>query len=469
MLITRNDIQRIGDEDTFMHFLQEKLNLPIPESVPLAQIAIPLPLAFLGLEESIAEHIIDCQEFRGLLKDGLDVREPFLIRFRREEKYPEILRYIAEGLSQKNINPAEIFFICTDENFQPFALAHFNDSGTKDWNSEVLNIFRWTQGNTCINTGSKYDLSVLFSSEEESATESDSSPEVGKTFSDCIGKSHSSEDLLIKLQNMGTPLSQHLKQYGNIHTGITPGYTRAFVIDEFKRQELIDEDRKNIELIREFLKPREWTGESAYLICIPSSRDKRWPWSGISDESGAEQIFETTYPAISAHMKNYRDKLEGRECFKKTRSAVFYWELPSYGFYSMLERPKIFYPPVTSSMKAAYDTSEKLLLSAAFFPTTDLSLLATLNSKLFAWYIEKKCRSPQYNNLVLKKENMSKVPIVRRTEEQIEKFSDLVQQILDDPNSLEVPDIEQKIDELVYKLYELTEAEITLIEEESNL
>ena len=29
--ITQNDIQRIGDEETLMHFLKEKLNLPIPK------------------------------------------------------------------------------------------------------------------------------------------------------------------------------------------------------------------------------------------------------------------------------------------------------------------------------------------------------------------------------------------------------------------------------------------------------
>ena len=31
MLITRDDIQHIGDEDTLLHFLQERLNLVIPE------------------------------------------------------------------------------------------------------------------------------------------------------------------------------------------------------------------------------------------------------------------------------------------------------------------------------------------------------------------------------------------------------------------------------------------------------
>ena len=46
MLITRDDLQHIGDEETLMHFLQEKLNLPIQEGATLAQIAVPLPTRF---------------------------------------------------------------------------------------------------------------------------------------------------------------------------------------------------------------------------------------------------------------------------------------------------------------------------------------------------------------------------------------------------------------------------------------
>ena len=63
---------------------------------------------------------------------------------------------------------------------------------------------------------------------------------------------------------------------------------------------------------------------------------------------------------------------------------------------------------------------------------------------------------------------MKKAPIAPRTEEPKQKLSDLVQQILDDPYNFEVPNIEQKIDELVYKLYDLTDAEIALIEKGNN-
>ena len=162
MLITRDDIQRVGDEATLMHFLKEKLNLPIPEKASLAQIALPLPLPFLGLDDTIAEEIIDCQDFSGLSQDALADRRPFLIRFRREQDYPGILRKVAEGLSQKNINPDEILFICANEYFRPFAFAYFNDSEPGNWNAAVLNIFAWTQDNTYMHTSYEHRLPTVF-------------------------------------------------------------------------------------------------------------------------------------------------------------------------------------------------------------------------------------------------------------------------------------------------------------------
>ena len=468
MLITRDDIQCVGDEETLLHFLEEKLDLPIPEKATLAQIALPLPLPFLGLDRSISEHIIDCQDFRGFSQDTLGDRRPFLIRFRRESDFSDVLRKVAKGLSQQDINPDKIFFICGDEYFKPFAFAYFGDSDTEDWYAEVLNILTWTQGNTRINTSFEHDLSAILSA-EKSSKKSNDNPETENGFSNNRGESNLSENLLIKLQNIGTPLGVLIRP-GDIHTGITPGYMRAFEIDEFTCKQLRSDDPKSDELIKPFLKPRKWMGESAHVICIPSSKNKsrknkRWPWTG-RNESEAERIFETTYPAISDHMKYHKEGLKKRICFDD--SALFYWEFPVYGFYADLKRPKIFYSPAASSMHASYDTTEKLLFSAAFFPAEDLSLLAILNSKLFAWYAHQECWEPKPKKLGLNKSKMKKAPIAQRTDELKAVLSNLVQQILDTPDSLKVPDIEQEIDALVYDLYELTTAEIALIEEETN-
>ena len=81
MLITREDIQRVGDEETLLHFLEEKLNLPIPEGATLAQIALRLPPSFFGLDESISEQIIDCRDFSGFPEDDLGSGDLFSFDF----------------------------------------------------------------------------------------------------------------------------------------------------------------------------------------------------------------------------------------------------------------------------------------------------------------------------------------------------------------------------------------------------
>ena len=59
---------------------------------------------------------------------------------------------------------------------------------------------------------------------------------------------------------------------------------------------------------------------------------------------------------------------------------------------------------------------------------------------------------------------MKHVPIADRTTRQKAELSSLVEQILADPESDEVPALEKEIDVLVYQLYGLTKNEIALIE-----
>ncbi len=60
---------------------------------------------------------------------------------------------------------------------------------------------------------------------------------------------------------------------------------------------------------------------------------------------------------------------------------------------------------------------------------------------------------------------MKQVPIADRTDAQKAEVSCLVEQILADLESEVGREIEQEIDRWVYRLYELTDAEIALIEQ----
>ncbi len=274
-------------------------------------------------------------------------------------------------------------------------------------------------------------------------------------------------EVLDKLHEIGAPLSRDW----NIYTGcIVTGKPSPFVIDNSKLQQLIPTNSSCRQIIgRVLLRSQEkWKTEPAHLIKILSSSKKEWPWSGANDEAEAKGIFAETYPAINEHLISYRDKLK-----KKVDRGKYWWELKTKNFSSVLHQPKIVYSSVPGAgrfMQAGYDKqgipTEEYLHSIL---PADLHLLAILNSSLFNWYAQAKFnKSEKKLDLNLCKRNMEQVPIVTMTIEQKVNLSLLVHRILNNPNSSEVYDIGREVDQLIYKLYELTSAEIALIEEETN-
>ena len=272
--------------------------------------------------------------------------------------------------------------------------------------------------------------------------------------------------LLEELENIGTPLGEYVD--GRLYRGVITGCNDAFVIDESIRQRLITEDERSIELIKPVLRGRnlrKWkeTCANEYLIAIASSVNREWPWSDAGNVSDAEEIFAETYPAIYDHLNGYRDRLIARD-----DQGMFYWELRSCGYYAEFEQPKVVYRNIATSLCASYDLTRMFGLDTTFFiPTDDLSLLSILNSQLFDWYARHRFQSLNDpwtgGGLRFFTQYMERVPIADRTAEQKAALSRLVEQILEDPQSDGVREIERDIDELVYQLYGLTEAEIELI------
>ena len=442
MLITQEDIQRVGDEETILHFLKEKLNLPIPEGYSLKDITINYAKFALRFSGGVANQVLDCQE---LIVSSGEPSGIILIRFNSESGYAEALRAVAKGLNKLRRNPADLRFICMNEGFQPFAFANFGGSESEDWQTAVLNILTWTQEDTHIHTSAEHKLPADFFS---------------NMFTSQPVVSTSPKILLAKLESIGVPLGKD-----NIYGGISLGRKEAFVINQATCEELRSKDPNSADIIKPFPdEPEKWRWKLGNVICILSSKNKRWRWSGKTRELEAEQEFKKAYPAISRHMKDHKSELKAAKI-----KVEFYWEFPPRRIYEKLKHPKIIFLANDTSMHAAYDRSCKFLYaSARFIPTEDFSLLAILNSKLFNWYAQNKFSNPKTKQLAFTKENMKNAPIAPRTEEQKAELSDLVQQILDDPDSLKVPDLEREIDQLVYDLYELEPAEIALIEEETN-
>lgn len=274
--------------------------------------------------------------------------------------------------------------------------------------------------------------------------------------------------LLKKLRGTGNTLSKCVSE--RLYRGIVTGCNKAFRICANIRDRLIDEDAGSDELIKPLFEGKDiskWKTDSTdkYIIAIASSTNKEWPWSEADDESEAEQIFAEYYPAIFEHLNCYRQQLINRD-----DQGKYYWELRSCTYYAEFEEPKIVYPDISKVVRACYDTAETLSLQTTYIiPTDDFSLLAILNSRLFEWYAKYRfqtLKDPWGNGSSrFIAQSMEQVPIADRTPIQKVELSRLVEQILADPESEVVPELEKKIDKLVYQLYGLSKSEIALIEQ----
>jgi len=102
-------------------------------------------------------------------------------------------------------------------------------------------------------------------------------------------------------------------------------------------------------------------------------------------------------------------------------------------------------------------------------PKPDVSplfLLAVLNSQVAFWYIRKTSTQMRGGWYSFESRYIKNIPIPHPVEN-LKKIEALVTQILDqkrDNWAADTIELEREIDELVYRLYELTEEEVAIIE-----
>jgi methylase of polypeptide subunit release factors len=271
--------------------------------------------------------------------------------------------------------------------------------------------------------------------------------------------------LMEKLRKTGMPLGEYVQ--GRFYRGILTGFNDAFVIDGATRNKLIAEDPKSEELIKPWLRGRDikkWKAEwgGLYLISIPSSSNHHWPWSDEKAEAKAKKIFKETYPAIHDHLIQWKDKLQ-----KRDDQGKFWWELRSCAYNADFEKPKIIYPDIAKAPEFTWDESKAFLGNTAYIiPTDEIWLLGLLNSQLIWWLYLRISSTIQGGFVRFIAQYMEQLPIPPATGAEKAPIIKLVQAILANPDSPDVPRLEAEINNLVYALYDLTPEEIEIVEGE---
>ena len=204
--------------------------------------------------------------------------------------------------------------------------------------------------------------------------------------------------------------------------------TDVFVIDNEKRNDLIAQDSRSIEVIKPFVQGthlRPWYIESTqqYLLALKSSANFDWPWSNAGED--AEAIFAETYPAIYDHLNVSRER-----AVKRQDQGRYWWELRACSYWDAFNEQKIVWPDISKLPRFSMDTEQRYLGNTGYvIPGSDYYLLSILSSWVI-WFFISKTAQPlrlrggrwQYRLIA---QFMEKIPIPEASESDRETLSDL--------------------------------------------
>jgi len=274
--------------------------------------------------------------------------------------------------------------------------------------------------------------------------------------------SAATDALMRKIEAAGKPL----KEWDvTLFRGVTTGYNEAFVIDSIKRDELIGRDSNSEKLLKPLIRGRDvqkyalgW--EDIWLIST-------FPSLNLDIE---------LYPAIKEYLESFGKKLEqvgeiyfdtrGMEQRTRKKTSNKWFEIQDQvAYWNEFEKPKIIWGEMSDRPKFTFDETNYYMNNTLFMMTGNhlKYILAFLNSKLSKWYFERISTTTGVGTTRWLIYKVELLPIAVAEDEQ--PFVDLVDRILMLKKAgEETADLEARIDEMVYALYDLTPEEIAVVE-----
>ncbi|HFZ5104066.1 TPA: class I SAM-dependent DNA methyltransferase [Campylobacter jejuni] len=296
------------------------------------------------------------------------------------------------------------------------------------------------------------------------------------TFSD-----ENTSVLKAKIERIGTPLKEW--QGLDIYRGILTGYNEAFIITTEKRNEILAnckdeaEKERTAKLIRKMLRGRdikrysyEWAG--LWVIFIP------WHFPNVEKPKTMlenEQDLKEQYPSLYKHLLSHKERLSKRN--KEETGIRYEWYcLQRWGanYYQEFEKEKLGWQRITQEPSFILEKEYILLDSMAFMVANSKNelkyLLGFLNSNLIFYYFKNIGHLYSDKGFLLSNQYVEKFPIPKINSKN-QKLADELINLADDilkakeqDKNANIQELENKINSLVYKLYNLTEDEIKIIE-----
>ncbi|TNO70503.1 class I SAM-dependent DNA methyltransferase [Campylobacter coli] len=287
------------------------------------------------------------------------------------------------------------------------------------------------------------------------------------TFSD-----ENTSVLKAKIERIGTPLKEW--QGLDIYRGILTGYNEAFIITTEKRNEILAnckdeaEKERTAKLIRKMLRGRDikrYSYEWAGLWVINTH-------NGYKNQNGekVEAINIKHYPSLKKHFDEFYPQLE-----KRADKGLTPYNLRNCAYLDEFEKEKIVYSEIVRKPQFYLDTKLNFYAEATSFILTGENLkylIAFLNNDFVAFIFKTFYAGGNLgeNGFRYKKAFLERLPIPKINSKN-EKLADELINLADDilkakeqDKNANIQELENKINSLVYKLYNLNEEEIKIIE-----
>ncbi|MGN5481810.1 class I SAM-dependent DNA methyltransferase [Campylobacter coli] len=285
------------------------------------------------------------------------------------------------------------------------------------------------------------------------------------TFSD-----ENTSALKAKIERIGTPLKEW--QGLNIYRGILTGYNEAFIITTEKRNEILAnckdeaEKERTAKLIHKMLRGRDIKRYS-------------YEWAGlwVIGTFPSLKLDIEQYPALKQYLSQFLPRIEQsgeKGCRKKTSNKWFETQ-DNIAYYEEFEKEKIVWNPVSGEYLFSYIKEHIFFNNSLFMMTLDVFslkyILAFMNSNCYKWLITLKTNLIQTGSYAYgAKDKIERLPIPKinsKNEKLADELINSVDEILkakEQDKNANTQELENKINSLVYKLYNLTEEEIKIIE-----
>ncbi len=233
--------------------------------------------------------------------------------------------------------------------------------------------------------------------------------------------SDSATSALMRTMSAGTvPLGVYVN--GQIYRGVLTGFNEAFYVTSDQRAALIEADPRSAEIIKPLVVGKDikrW---------LPTYRD-RWL---IFTRRG---IDIDNYPAIEAHLTQWRDRLTPKTAGakkddpgRKPGRYKWYEIQDDVAYYAIFDSPKIVFPDIAAEPRFAVDKHPAYADTTIFLmPSDDLFLLGVLNSDVVGRFFSQVSPTVRGGYFRFKRQYVMQIPIPNSGASDRNAIGDLVQ------------------------------------------